>query len=177
MIQYITMLIASIVCVVFATNYNKWCDYLSFGKLDSAGEQMLEEDFCLHDLNGSELSLNDFKDKYLVLDFWSSSCGLCIKSFPEVQSFYEKFSNNQRVSFYSVFCVSANRCETRQTGVDIVHKRGFSFPLLFSEDESYKKLGVNLFPTVLICSPDNKVIFRGNLENAIKFIKKNISVH
>ena len=161
--KFVTLLVATIVCVVYAANNIKWLDYLSFGKVDSEGEQVLEEDFCLRDLNGSELSLNDFKDKYLVLDFWSSSCGLCIKNFPEVQSFSEKFSNNQRVSFYSVFCVSANRCETRQTGFDIVQKRGFSFPLLFSEDESYKKFGVSCFPTVVIFSPDNKIIFRGRL--------------
>ncbi|HOQ57744.1 MAG TPA: TlpA disulfide reductase family protein [Bacteroidales bacterium] len=173
--KFVTLLVATIVCVVYAANNIKWLDYLSFGKVDSEGEQVLEEDFCLRDLNGSELSLNDFKDKYLVLDFWSSSCGLCIKSFPEVQSFSEKFSNNQRVSFYSVFCVSAKRCETRQTGFDIVQKRGFSFPLLFSEDESYKKFGVSCFPTVVIFSPDNKIIFRGRLEIAIKFINKNIN--
>ena len=173
--KYVTLLVATTVCVAYATNYIKWLDYLNFGKLDSAGEQLLEEDFNLYDLNGSELSLNDFKDKYLVLDFWSSSCGLCIKSFPEVQSISEQLSNNQRVSFYSVFCVSQNRTETRQTGVDIIQKRGFSFPLLLSEDESYKKLGVNGFPTVLICSPDNKIIFRGSLKNANTYIIKNIN--
>jgi hypothetical protein len=46
---------------------------------------------------------------------------------------------------------------------------------LFSEDESYKKFGVSCFPTVVIFSPDNKIIFRGRLEIAIKFINKNIN--
>lgn len=170
--KFVTLLVATIVCVAYATNYIKWLDYLNFGKLDSAGEQVLEEDFCLCDLNGNELSLNDFKDKYLVLDFWSSRCGVCIKNFPEVQSISEELSNNRRVSFYSVFCVYSKGCETRQTGVDIIQKRGFSFPLLFSEDESYKKFGVSRFPTVVIVSPDNKIIFRGRLESAIKFITK-----
>ena len=48
-------------------------------------------DFTLNDLDGRPLSLKSLRGKYVVLDFWGSWCGWCIKGIPAMKEYYEKY--------------------------------------------------------------------------------------
>ncbi|MDE6393778.1 MAG: TlpA family protein disulfide reductase, partial [Duncaniella sp.] len=48
-------------------------------------------DFTLPDLNGKEVSLSDFRGKWVVLDFWGSWCGWCVKGFPALKEAYTQY--------------------------------------------------------------------------------------
>lgn len=41
-----------------------------------------------------QLSFNDFKGKWLVLDFWNKGCSACIKSFPETNELQKRYKDN-----------------------------------------------------------------------------------
>lgn len=47
--------------------------------------------FTLKDLRGKEVSLSDFKGKWVVLDFWGSWCKWCVIGIPEMKKAYEKY--------------------------------------------------------------------------------------
>ena len=47
-------------------------------------------DFTLHDLQGQPLSLRSLRGKHVVLDFWGSWCGWCIKGIPDMKKCYDK---------------------------------------------------------------------------------------
>ena len=49
--------------------------------------------FEMNDLNGQKVSLDDFKGKYLLIDFWAGWCVPCIKQLPELKSLYNKYKN------------------------------------------------------------------------------------
>lgn len=54
-------------------------------------------DFTLKDLNGNDLALSSLRGKYLILDFWGSWCGWCIKGFPEMKKYYAKYSDKLEI--------------------------------------------------------------------------------
>ncbi len=49
-------------------------------------------DFTLTDTSGRKVSLSSFKGKYLLIDFWASWCGPCMRELPNVQKIYADFS-------------------------------------------------------------------------------------
>lgn len=49
-------------------------------------------DFTLKNLDGKDLSLSSLRGKYVVLDFWGSWCGWCIKGIPDMKKYYEKYA-------------------------------------------------------------------------------------
>ncbi|MEI6853467.1 MAG: TlpA disulfide reductase family protein [Bacteroidota bacterium] len=48
-------------------------------------------DFTLPDSSGTNVSLSSFKGKYVVIDFWASWCGPCMKEMPNVIKLYNDF--------------------------------------------------------------------------------------
>lgn len=49
-------------------------------------------DFTLNDINGKPFSLSSLKGKYVLLDFWGSWCGWCIKGMPQMKEYYKKYA-------------------------------------------------------------------------------------
>lgn len=49
------------------------------------------KDFQLPDLDGNLVGLNNFKDKYILLDFWSSNCGPCRLENPNLLKNYKTY--------------------------------------------------------------------------------------
>lgn len=50
-------------------------------------------DFTGKDLEGKPVSLADFKDRVLLLDFWSQRCGPCIMAMPTLQKISDKYAD------------------------------------------------------------------------------------
>lgn len=47
--------------------------------------------FTLKDSNGKTVSLDDFKGKYVLIDFWASWCGPCREELPYVKELYKRY--------------------------------------------------------------------------------------
>jgi thiol-disulfide isomerase/thioredoxin len=60
------------------------------GKLEGSKGQQAPA-FTLTDKDGKNLSLSDYKGKYLLMDFWGSWCGPCRQSHPHLVELYNKY--------------------------------------------------------------------------------------
>ena len=59
-------------------------------------------DFTLKDLNSETVSLEDFRGKVVLLDFWATWCGPCIHELPELKAIYEKHKHNPDFALISI---------------------------------------------------------------------------
>ena len=58
-------------------------------KVQAAGVEA--PDFTLKDIKGNDFKLSSLRGKIVVLDFWGSWCGWCIKGMPKMKEYYEKY--------------------------------------------------------------------------------------
>ena len=153
--------------------YGYYGHKLSYGSFTGEAELFSTKPLIFQNDTNEDVYLSDIDGSYLVLDFWTSSCGVCFKMFPEVQRVYERY-NNEQVQVYSIFCRDERREETTVMGTEMLHKRGYTFPSLSidGKDPILTELGVTGFPTVLIFDKDRTMVFRGSILLSEKFLKK-----
>lgn len=59
-------------------------------------------EFTLTDINGEEVSLNDFTGKVVYLDFWASWCGPCMREMPYAKELKKRFDGEEDLIFMYV---------------------------------------------------------------------------
>ncbi len=50
--------------------------------------------FRIEDNNGFVRTMDEFKGKYVLLDFWANWCAPCLEEFPDMRRIYEKYSRD-----------------------------------------------------------------------------------
>jgi thiol-disulfide isomerase/thioredoxin len=111
-------------------------------------------DFTLNDLNGKPLTLSSLRGKYVILDFWGSWCGWCIKGIPQMKEYYQKYAGK-----FEILGIDCNDPEEKWKAavekyelpwLHVYNPRGDSKVL-----EQYEIQG---FPTKIIVGPDGKIV-------------------
>jgi len=59
------------------------------------------DDWQLRPLDGSPVTLSEFKNKAVFLNFWSTSCAPCVAEMPSIERLYHSVKN-ERVTFLAV---------------------------------------------------------------------------
>ena len=130
------------------------------------GDDIVDTD--LIDKNGNTTKISDYLGKYLLLDFWSLSCGPCIMSLPEMKEISEIYS--EKLTIISISLDTKSRWELATNTYDM--------PWINIRDpKSYGGLaanyGVNGIPSYVMISPEGKVIDKwggfgeGNLKRKV----------
>ncbi|WP_077213635.1 peroxiredoxin family protein [Bacillus dakarensis] len=87
-------------------------------------------DFTLKDMNGKVVSLEDYKGKKILLNFWATWCPPCREEMPHMQELYEEYKNDGFV------VLAVNMVNTEKNPVvveDFVEEFQLSFPILLDE--------------------------------------------
>lgn len=111
--------------------------------------------FTLPNLEGKPVSLSEFKGKWVILDFWGSWCGWCIKGFPELKKAYEKYKD--RLEVIGVDCQ-----ETQEAWKAGVERHNLPWVHVYLSQEQAPELlqayGVQGFPTKVIINPEGQIM-------------------
>ncbi|NII83073.1 MULTISPECIES: TlpA family protein disulfide reductase [unclassified Pedobacter] len=141
-------------------------------KADALHKKLLAEmislpapNFTLKDLAGNVVSLKDLKGKVIVLDFWSTWCVPCKKSFPAMQLAVNTYKNDLSVKFLFI-----HTWETSKTPVEDVKKyiaqSGFNFQVLMDlKDEAGRNAavedyGVIAIPAKFVIDKAGNIVFK-----------------
>jgi thiol-disulfide isomerase/thioredoxin len=60
-------------------------------------QKEMAPDFTLTDIDGKSFTLSSLRGKIVVIDFWGSWCGWCIKGMPDMKKYYEKYKGKLEI--------------------------------------------------------------------------------
>lgn len=105
--------------------------------------------FTLSD--GSTFNLPSTNGKWLLLDFWGTWCAPCLRAMPQIEQIHQEMGDKIKVIGISVK-------DDAQKAKNYMAKKGYSYDLVSPGDEISEQLGIHIYPTVVLISPDNQVI-------------------
>ncbi|MBL7978695.1 MAG: TlpA family protein disulfide reductase [Bacteroidetes Order II. Incertae sedis bacterium] len=68
----------------------------------NATTKIKASDFSLTDMNGKTVRLSDHKGKVVILNFWATWCGPCVKEIPDLIGLQHRYQNKIQVIGVSV---------------------------------------------------------------------------
>jgi thiol-disulfide isomerase/thioredoxin len=110
-------------------------------------------DFTLNDINGQPLKLSSLRGKYVILDFWGSWCGWCIKGFPQMKEYYKKYAGK-----FEILGIDCNDSEEKWKAA--VAKYELPWLHVYNTNDSgvLEQYAIQGFPTKIIVGPDGKIV-------------------
>ncbi len=114
--------------------------------------------FTLKGPDGRNVSLEDFRGKYVVLDFWASWCPDCRKDVPRLKELFNEYSSD-KIAFLGV---SFDTEKDKWT--DFVKENGMGWnhvsPLhKWKETQVSKDYKVDWIPSMYLIDPDGNIVF------------------
>lgn len=112
-------------------------------------------DFEVATLDGERLSLTSLRGQAVVLDFWATWCGPCVKSLPELRELRRAWAA-QRLTLISV-SVDADEGSWKA----FVAKNKMDWPQHRDVEHALtKRFGVQAFPTYVVIDPEGAIVER-----------------
>ena len=113
-------------------------------------------DFTMTNAEGKVLSLEDFKGKPVLLNFWASWCGPCASEMPDIQKAYEKYGDQIEFVIVNMTGMSG---ETEQSASAFIQENGYTFPVYFDQNNSAATaFAVYSIPQTYLIDPQGSII-------------------
>lgn len=123
----------------------------------------------LIDTLGQSVELKDLAGRYVLVSYFQTWCGDCIREIPNIQHLQERVGQDK----LSVLLVSDEGWNKMNS---FKKRHGYHLDYYLSE-KSLKEQGINVFPTTYLINPEGKVImskleqFDWDNEEVVRLIK------
>lgn len=114
-------------------------------------------DFRVRTLDGKLLSLDDFRGKFLLLEFWATWCAPCVSELPAFRALRQAYRDDPR------FAIVSLSLDERPDALDhLVKDAELAWPqaLLGPDSPIAAAYGATAIPATFLIGPDGRIVDR-----------------
>ena len=130
-------------------------DELSRQKRVAIGKQAYN--FCMKDIHGKEYKLEDYRGKYVLVEFSSSWCGWCKKEIPFLKKVYEEHKGNKDFVMLTI-----NMDDIKEKWVEDVEKENLPWPVISDlqafKGETAQAFNIHGIPMIFLIDKEGKIL-------------------
>jgi len=119
-------------------------------------------DFNEKDLTGKPLSIANYKGKVVLIDFWATWCGPCVKDLPSVLEVYHKYHDKG----FEIVGISLDRQQDKAKLENFIKEKNMPWPQFYDgqywNNKLSTKYGVNSIPATYLLDGEGKIIGKGD---------------
>jgi peroxiredoxin len=157
-------LVYGFVSVVREGETRRRCSAMCILKPDYAAANKAAPAFALPNMKGQTVSLDSYKGKVVVLNFWTKTCGPCLQEMPEIMDLTKIVKDRSDVAVVTI-STDEGPDDVRDTLKSILREEA-PFEVLFDPDSKIVagKFGTHLFPETWII--DKRGVIRARFDGA-----------
>jgi len=127
------------------------------------------------DLDGNPVNLAELNaaGKFVMLDFWASWCGPCMRELPHVAPFYDEFAPGR----FALVGISLDTDSTEQKMHEAIADLGLHYPIVYEGGGWQTRLAVewdvHSIPATFLVNPDGVIVLKNiRGEEGLALVKK-----
>lgn len=119
---------------------------------DASDTNTILQETVFTDLDGGEVTLQDFEGKTVLIDIWETWCTPCLQSMPTLQQLMEDYPND-----FVVLAVSPGYMDSPEQVHEFVENHDYDFEFVFGEQLT-SDLEVQSIPYKVYVDPEGEYI-------------------
>ena len=98
-----------------------------------AEDIIMAPDFTVYDAEGEAVNLSDFSGKPVVINFWATWCGYCVREMPAFEKIAAEYADDV---VFMMINVTDGQQETKEDALAFIEEKGYTFPVYYDTDLS-----------------------------------------
>lgn len=116
-------------------------------------------DFSAVTLDGSTITLSEYRGKYVLLDFWHTRCGPCIEDIPDLIALHQKFEED-------LVLIGVSNDQDRRAVTELVRQHGMPWIQVIDPLDNCSKVrhmyDVSSWPSYVLVDREGNVVRTNN---------------
>ena len=111
-------------------------------------------EFSLPDLHGRQQTLEQYRGKWIIINYWATNCPPCLKEIPDLEDFHTRHKDKDAV------VLGVNYEDIKLPWLkDFIQSVHMTYPVLLAEPDTVTPFGsIIMLPTTVIVSPDGRLM-------------------
>lgn len=135
-----------------------------FIKCNAESKGDIAPDFETQLVDGTDFRLSDLKGNYVLLDFWASWCGPCMKDHPKIVGLHDRYGDKTGANGERFIVVTVGLEKNQKRWRQVAQQFGFSWKNQIVEEAQFVmlsplalKYGVSEIPAKFLINPEGKL--------------------